>query len=187
MAYEFAKGHLIKISKTLLQLSEVKLDYKFFAMMGPVLGDQGRKRVMLILFEELIKLQNKTPTDYYLVMGKDSGTSDLRRILRDSNWRLLLSHKDKSIRELGEKIHQEFFAKSSLENSKQPNVSDFYIDNEDFESVLDSFIHLSSFNQFGIKSLLIDQINLITKDLHGQEYPEVFSRLCDVFKLSELQ
>lgn len=186
MTDDCMRGHLTNICYALLQFNEVKVSYSFAATVGQIIGDQGRERIVCILFEELIRLKNNIPTEYYIVADKDCSTSDYRRVLKDSNWSLMFAHPKSSRRKLASTIQEEFFPKFKKQKLKKNNYT---IDFENFASVVDGFLDLSVFNQFGIKDLLLEEVKIaFDKNKNDMaKYPDTFLCICEVFQLTKLQ
>ncbi|MBT7609467.1 MAG: ATP-binding protein, partial [Bacteriovoracaceae bacterium] len=185
----YAKNQLLGVCHKILLLKEGKIENSFCEVVGYVLGPERRANVMCKLFEDLVRLKNEEDTHYHIFLGKDSDVSDMIRALKDSSWFDLIQDPDSSKREVAKKIQEAFYEKSSSPNIKSKEFSEYFISEDDFASVIDSFIDLSIYNGFGIRELIIEEVSELIKtvDYKKYQYPVQFLKLSEVFELTDIQ
>jgi SpoVK/Ycf46/Vps4 family AAA+-type ATPase len=189
MYNDYSKNQLLDVCHKILMLKEGKIEYSFCEVVGYVLGPKRRASIMCKLFKDLVCIKREEETHYHIFIGKDSDVSDMIRALKDSNWFDLIQDPDPSKREVARMLQEAFYEKGITPKIKSKEFSEYYISEDDFASVIDSFIDLSIYNGFGIRELIIEEVSehIKTVDYKRYQYPTQFQRLSEVFELTDIQ
>ncbi len=153
-----------------------------------MIGPDKRAEIICELLPEIVRLKNRENTHHAIFMDKDCNDSDLRRVLKESNWHQLITDPNKQRQSLGLKIEKAFWGKQQRPKI-QSQGSDFYIDEEDFAQTIDQMIDLSLYNTFTIRELFAQKVGQVYHQSETQkyQYPPLFEKLSNVFELTELQ
>lgn len=189
MGNEYEKNQILGVCHKILALKQGKVDYEFSKIVGYVIGVNGRTNIVHSLLKDLIKLKNGEATLNHIFLAKEYGNSEMMSALKNSNWYDFALDPSQKNQELARNIQRNFYDKNIHVDTSKQKESNYFIDEDDFASVIDSFINLSMYNAYGIRELITLEVNKLIKNVSilEDEYPAQFEKIVKVFELNVLQ
>jgi transitional endoplasmic reticulum ATPase len=167
----------------LIASNQAKYDNELFRALANQFSDESRKKVVIELFDNLIRFQQGQETSFPIFKDDKDSKRAIKNILSSINILTISSELPELFYSINNIFYEgELKVKTDINNT-------LIVTEDEFVEVFDEFTSLSMFNYYGIKYLVLPILHELQAcySCDNIEYPKTITKLVEAYGLDNVQ